>query len=113
MPMLAGGLTHCLLALFFAHRERKSSEHRKVEERLRLAQDNTHLAMQRAITAEVDLLQQRVDNVMRPGEARLTEVDRIWYAHVMVHGSTRTKIVSSLYTCINGACVQAVFIFTV
>lgn len=74
-----------LLPLFSAHRERKSSEHRKVEERLRLSQDNTHLAMQRAISAEVDLLQLRVDNVMRPGEARLTEIDRIWYIYIYVH----------------------------
>ena len=56
-----------------------SSERRKMEDRQRLAQDNTHLVLQRAIAAEVDLLQQRVDNVMRPGEARLVEIDRIWY----------------------------------
>ena len=49
-----------------------------MEDRQRLAQDNTHLILQRAIAAEVDLLQQRVDNVMRPGEARLLEIDRIW-----------------------------------
>lgn len=54
-----------------------------MDERLRLAQDNTHLAMQRAITAEVDLLQLRVENVMRPGEARLMEIDRIWYVRQM------------------------------
>ena len=55
-----------------------SSEQRKAEERLRMAQDHTRIAMQRAISAEVDLLQLRVENVRRPGEARLMEIDRIW-----------------------------------
>jgi E3 ubiquitin-protein ligase TTC3 len=57
--------------------ERLSGERRKLEERLRLAQDHTHLAVQRAISAEVDILQLRVENVRRPGEARLMEIDRI------------------------------------
>lgn len=80
-----------------------SSEHRKLEERLRLSQDNTHLAMQRAITAEVDLLQLRVDNVMRPGEARLTEIDRIWYVVIPVDCSGLFSLsmsdLRSVYTC--------------
>ena len=60
-----------------------SVEHRKLEDRLRLSQDHVHLATQRAITAEVDILQLRVENVKRPGEARLMEIDRIWYTYTL------------------------------
>ena len=56
-----------------------------MEERIHMAQDHTHLAMQRAISVEVDLLQLRVENVKRPGEARLMEIDRIWWGQSQYH----------------------------
>ena len=59
-----------------------SSDYRKLEERQRVIQDHAHLGTQRAITAEVDILQLRVENVKRPGEARLMEIDRIWCVFV-------------------------------
>ena len=80
-----------------------------MEDHLRLAQDNVQLTLQRAITVEVDLLQLRVENVMRPGEARLMEIDRIMCVYVdlyivYVHVHVHVLYIPCTCTCVHHVC---------
>ena len=66
----------------YSFSEHLTKEKRKLEEHYTTLVDSKH---QRAVEAEVQLLTQRKDSILKPGEQRLQDLERLWWVwHVGV-----------------------------
>lgn len=68
--------------LLYSFSEHLTKEKKKLEEQYTALVDAKH---QRAVEAEVQLLTQRKDSILKPGEQRLQDLERLWWVwHVGV-----------------------------